>query len=80
MCNLPYCNYPAIAVYYNHEREVNTMRDFDTINEIMSNLDDATYKLTQTASENFYAYGDKSLLCVASEKSGLTPEEILMMW
>ena len=56
------------------------MRDFDTINEIMSNLDDATYKLTQTASENFYAYGDKSLLCVASEKSGLTPEEILIMW
>lgn len=56
------------------------MRDFDTINEIMSNLDNATYKLTEEAANRFYSIGDKSLLILAAKQSGLTPEEILIMW
>ena len=55
-------------------------RDFDTVNEIMSNLDDSTYKLTKEAADRFYSIGDKSLLELASKQSGLTPEEILWMW
>lgn len=56
------------------------IRDFDTVNEIMSNLDDSTYKLTEIAANRFYNYGDTSLLELAAKQSGLTPEEILWMW
>lgn len=55
-------------------------RDFDTVNEIMSNLDDSTYRMTEIAANRFYQYGDTSLLKLAAEQSGLTAEEILMMW
>ena len=57
-----------------------TVRDFDTVNEIMSNLDDSIYKLTEDAANRFYQYGDISLMEIAIKKSGLTGEEILMMW
>ena len=55
-------------------------RDFDTVNEIMSNLDDSTYRMTEIAANRFYQYGDTSLLELAATQSGLTAEEILMMW
>ena len=55
-------------------------RDFDTVNEIMSNLDDSTYRMTEIAANRFYQFGDTSLLELASKQSGLTSEEILMMW
>ena len=55
-------------------------RDFDTVNEIMSNLDDSTYRMTEIAANRFYQYGDTSLLELAANQSGLTAEEILMMW
>lgn len=55
-------------------------RDFDTVNEIMSNLDDSTYRMTEIAANRFYQYGDTSLLELASKQSGLTSEEILIMW
>lgn len=56
------------------------MRDFDTINEIMSNLDDETYRLVQLGAEHFYATGEVALLEFASKKAGLTAKEILIMW
>ena len=56
------------------------VRDFDTVNEIMSNLDDSTYNLTKIAADRFYQFGDTSLLELASKQSGLTSEEILWMW
>lgn len=55
-------------------------RNFDTVNEIMSNLDDSTYRMTEIAANRFYQYGDTSLLELAAKQSGLTSEEILMMW
>ena len=56
------------------------MRDFDTVNEIMSNLDDDTYRLVQLGAESYYATGDTTLLDFASKKAGLTIKEILIMW
>ena len=56
------------------------MRDFDTVNEIISSLDDDIYRLTQIGAEEFYSTGNRDTISIAAEKSGLTPEEILWMW
>ena len=56
------------------------MRDFDTTNEILSNLNEADYRFTQIAAETFYATGNRSLLIKAVQKTGLSAEEILIMW
>ena len=56
------------------------VRDFDIINEILSGLNDADYRLTQNAAETFFSTGDRSLLMEAAKKTGLSAQEILIMW
>ena len=56
------------------------MRTIEDIIEIMEALSDEDYALTKNAADAFYKDGNKSLLKVASKKTGLEPEEILWMW
>ena len=55
-------------------------RDLDTVNDILSALDPEIYELTRISAEEYYGNGNSALLPVASEKSGLTIEEILWLW
>jgi hypothetical protein len=56
------------------------MRDFDIINDILTNLDLETYTLTEMAALRYYNTNDDSMLKVACKRSGLTRKEILSLW
>lgn len=56
------------------------MRDFDTINNILTNLDLETYTLTEMGALRYYNTGDKSILKLAVRRSGLSENEILSLW
>lgn len=56
------------------------MRDFEIINGILTNLEITIYNMTEKAANEYYKYGKTDLLKVASQKSGLSEEEILYLW
>lgn len=56
------------------------MRDFEIINDILTNLEESIYKMTEIAADEYYRHGKTDLLEVASKKSGLSIEEILYLW
>lgn len=55
-------------------------RTFDEVNEIFGLLDEEIYELTKKGADEFYSFGSKDTLDIASKLSGLTPEEILAWW
>lgn len=55
-------------------------RSFDEVNEIFSNLSEEDYKLTERAANEYYQFGTTHFLEFASDKTGLTKEEILFWW
>lgn len=56
------------------------MRDFEIINDILTDLEETIYNMTKIAADEYYKYGKTDLLKVASEKSGLSADEILCLW
>lgn len=56
------------------------MRDFEIINDILTNLEETIYNMTKIAANEYYRHGKTDLLKVASQKSGLSEEEILCLW
>lgn len=55
-------------------------RTFDETNEIFTNMSEEDYELTRQAANDFYNFGNRALLEIASERTGLTPMEILNWW
>ena len=55
-------------------------KTFDEINEIFSNLSEEVYEYTKIAAEEFYQFGTREKLIVASKLSGLNESEILAWW
>ena len=55
-------------------------RTFDEVNEIFSNLSEEIYEYTKIAAEEFYQFGTREKLTVASKLSGMTENEILAWW
>lgn len=56
------------------------MRDYDTLDNILTSMDLETYKLTEMAALRYYNTNDDSMLKVACKRSGLTRKEILSLW
>lgn len=55
-------------------------RTFDETNEIFSNLSEEIYEYMRIAAEEFYQFGTREKLTIASKLSGLTESEILAWW
>ena len=55
------------------------MRSVDEIVEIVTELDDTIYYLIRRGLDEYFFHGNRNLLEVASERSGLSIDEI-MAW
>ena len=56
------------------------MRDTDLVLDILMNLSPDIYELTRISAEEFYGNGYSEYMTYAMAESGLSEEEILMVW